>query len=98
MAPFHLGLIINPLAGLGGSVALKGSDGVAAEALALGAEPRAAARTRMALEALLPLAERVQFVTFAGAMGADLLAAMGFSLFQKLIALFWRFQFCQMHF
>ena len=79
MSRFHLGLIINPLAGLGGSVALKGSDGVAAQALALGAEPRAAARTRIALESLLPIAERVQFVTFAGAMGADLLAAMGFA-------------------
>ncbi len=78
MSVFHLGLIINPLAGLGGSVGLKGSDGVAEQALALGAEPRAAMRTRIALECLLPLAARVEFVTFAGAMGADLLAQMGF--------------------
>ncbi|MET1076454.1 MAG: ATP-NAD kinase family protein [Pseudomonas sp.] len=79
MSVFHLGLIINPLAGLGGSVALKGSDGVAAQALALGAEPRATARTRLALESLLPVAERLEFVTFAGAMGADLLQEMGFA-------------------
>jgi predicted polyphosphate/ATP-dependent NAD kinase len=76
---FHLGLIINPLAGLGGSVALKGSDGVAAQALALGAEPKAATRTRQALELLLPLTERIEFLTFPGAMGADLLARMGFA-------------------
>lgn len=38
---FRLGVIINPLAGLGGSVALKGSDGVADEAIARGAEPKA---------------------------------------------------------
>jgi predicted polyphosphate/ATP-dependent NAD kinase len=79
MNVFHLGLIINPLAGLGGAVGLKGSDGVAAAALALGAEPRAAARTRIALESLLPLAARLQFATCAGAMGADLLAEMGFN-------------------
>src|SRR5690606_20567163 len=78
MSVFHLGLIINPLAGLGGAVALKGSDGVAAEALARGAEPRAAARTRTALECLLQLGERIEFLTFPGAMGADLLAEMGF--------------------
>ncbi|MDP3845960.1 MAG: ATP-NAD kinase family protein [Pseudomonas sp.] len=79
MSMFHLGLIINPLAGLGGTVGLKGSDGVAAQALALGAEPRAAARTRVALECLLSLVDRLEFATFAGAMGADLLAEMGFN-------------------
>jgi len=53
---FHLGLIINPLAGLGGPAALKGSDGVVAEALARGAATRAAERTRIALECLRPVA------------------------------------------
>ncbi|MBP8186019.1 MAG: ATP-NAD kinase family protein [Pseudomonas sp.] len=79
MSVFHLGLIINPLAGLGGAVGLKGSDGVAAQALALGAEPRAAARTRIALECLRAHAARLEFATFAGSMGADLLAEMGFN-------------------
>lgn len=75
---FHLGLIINPLAGLGGPAALKGSDGVVAEALARGAAPRAAERTRIALECLRPVAERIEFLTFPGAMGGDLLAELGF--------------------
>ena len=75
---FRLGLIINPLAGLGGSVGLKGSDGVAAVALEMGATPRATERTRQALELLLPLAGRLEFLTIPGLMGADLLAQMGF--------------------
>ncbi|NQD91731.1 ATP-NAD kinase, partial [Pseudomonas sp. CrR25] len=79
MSQFHLGLIVNPLAGLGGPAALKGSDGVAAEALARGIEPRAAERTRIALECLRPVASRLQFITFPGPMGADLLNELGFA-------------------
>ncbi|WP_339488375.1 ATP-NAD kinase family protein [Pseudomonas sp. EL_65y_Pfl2_R95] len=79
MSRFHIGLIINPLAGLGGPAGLKGSDGVAEQALALGVEPKAALRTRTALDCLAELKGRVEFVTFPGSMGADLLADMGFS-------------------
>ncbi|MCP8465548.1 ATP-NAD kinase family protein [Pseudomonas sp. ZM23] len=79
MDGFRVGLIINPLAGIGGPTALKGSDGVADLALARGAQPRAAERTRVALEQLLPVRERLEFLTFPGPMGADLLAEMGFS-------------------
>lgn len=62
-----------------GPTALKGSDGVAELALARGAEPRAAERTRVALEHLLSVRERLEFLTFPGPMGADLLADMGFA-------------------
>ena len=79
MSRFHLGLIINPLAGLGGPAGLKGSDGVAEQALALGSEPRAALRTRTALECLRPVQQRLEFLTFPGPMGADLLTEMGFA-------------------
>jgi predicted polyphosphate/ATP-dependent NAD kinase len=78
MARFRIGLIINPLAGLGGPAAFKGSDGMAEQALALGVEPKAAQRTRTALEQLLTLRERIEFITYPGAMGGDLLAQMGF--------------------
>ncbi len=49
-----LGLIINPLAGIGGSVALKGSDGsaIVEQALARGARPMAGERSRAALHQL----------------------------------------------
>jgi predicted polyphosphate/ATP-dependent NAD kinase len=52
---------------------------VAEQALDLGAEPQAAVRTRQALELLLPLLEQIEFLTFPGPMGADLLASMGFA-------------------
>lgn len=79
MGRFHIGLIINPLAGLGGPAGFKGSDGMAEQALALGVEAKSALRTQTALELLLPLRERLQFVTCPSAMGADLLAEMGFA-------------------
>ena len=49
---FKLGVIVNPLAGLGGSVALKGSDNMARESLAKGAIPKANERCLIALEVL----------------------------------------------
>ncbi len=77
---FKLGLIINPLAGVGGSVALKGSDGVAETALALGAIPRAQSRTELVLACLEPLADQLVIHTGAGAMGGDLARSMGFTV------------------
>lgn len=75
----NLGLVINPWAGIGGAVALKGSDNVREQALALGAEPRANLRTRTALEKLLPWREQICFHTAAGTMGADLVNELGFA-------------------
>jgi predicted polyphosphate/ATP-dependent NAD kinase len=76
---FRLGFLINPLAGLGGSVALKGSDGVADEALARGAIPRAAERARLTLQLLQPLRASIRLFTAAGAMGGDLATELGFA-------------------
>ena len=75
---FRLGLIINPLAGLGGSVGLKGSDGVAEQALALGAEPLAGKRSETALSELASLKERLLIKTVAGSMGQQLAEQLGF--------------------
>ncbi|SHI08723.1 ATP-NAD kinase family protein [Ferrimonas marina] len=74
---FKLGLIINPLAGLGGTVALKGSDGVAEQAMALGAQPKAPQRMRTALTELLPLAQRLRVYTGSGVLGQDLAQQLG---------------------
>ncbi|MDM3870932.1 ATP-NAD kinase family protein [Porticoccus sp. W117] len=75
---FKLGLIINPLAGIGGSVALKGSDGAdtVREAIARGAEPKAGLRTLQALEPLQGL--EVEIITYPAEMGADIARQAGF--------------------
>lgn len=76
-----VGLIINPFAGVGGSVALKGSDGKATreQALKLGATPKAQQRVTQALTLLRPKQQALEFVTCGGAMGADVLRQLGFS-------------------
>ena len=76
---FKLGLIVNPLAGVGGAVGLKGSDGAATvrEALARGAEARAPVRAERALGALQPLRERLQVFCYAGDMGETEARAAG---------------------
>jgi predicted polyphosphate/ATP-dependent NAD kinase len=66
-----LGLIVNPVAGIGGRVGLKGSDGVEVQqqALALGAIPIASDRAAIALGVLRPLAAEVELLTASGEMG-----------------------------
>jgi predicted polyphosphate/ATP-dependent NAD kinase len=78
--PKRLGLIINPVAGIGGAVGLKGSDGpaVQAQARALGAVPMAQARARVALQELLSLQKEFQLVTYPGEMGAEAALESGF--------------------
>jgi predicted polyphosphate/ATP-dependent NAD kinase len=75
---FRLGLIVNPLAGLGGSVGLKGSDGVAQLALDKGAVPKANARARVALEMLDDLKDRFTIVTCPRDMGETLVTDLSY--------------------
>ncbi|HEY9042215.1 MAG TPA: ATP-NAD kinase family protein [Rheinheimera sp.] len=74
---FRLGLIINPLAGLGGSVGLKGSDGQAQKALALGAKPQAMQRVKTALTELLAQKDKFEILTVAGDMGHSVCEELG---------------------
>ena len=78
---FKLGLIVNPVAGLGGSVALKGSDGedTAAKAIALGAEPKSNSRTKAALEVLIPHQSNITIYTVNDEMGEQTAKALGFN-------------------
>jgi predicted polyphosphate/ATP-dependent NAD kinase len=67
----RVGLIVNPIAGIGGRVGLKGSDEVEIQrkAIDLGAEPVSELRARAALQVLLPLRQRFELVTAPGDMG-----------------------------
>ncbi|MFB6114474.1 MAG: ATP-NAD kinase family protein [Halodesulfurarchaeum sp.] len=67
----RIGFVINPIAGMGGRVGLKGTDGKVAEARARGAEPRAPTRGSDALESLAAQDEPVTLLTWDGPMGAD---------------------------
>lgn len=75
---FKLGLIINPIAGIGGSVALKGSDDMTMHALTLGAEPKANIRTQTALKVLLPYQDEMTVYTVNNQMGEQAAKDLGF--------------------
>jgi predicted polyphosphate/ATP-dependent NAD kinase len=70
----RVGLIINPIAGMGGMVGLKGTDtdDVLQEAIKRGARPLAQERTLMALRAAGDL-KGYEFFTAGGSMGEDVL-------------------------
>lgn len=75
-----IGLIINPLAGIGGRVGLKGSDGedIVAKAFSLGAVAEAPVKAAKALEKLLPAKDEFQLLTYPGPMGEDVAKSLGF--------------------
>jgi predicted polyphosphate/ATP-dependent NAD kinase len=88
----RLGFLINPIAGMGGRVGLKGTDEVAAEAIRRGAHPTA---NRRALEALsqfkhlldcAPNPPTIEWLTAADAMGRDALQIAGFTAVEVVYA------------
>jgi len=77
---FILGLIINPISGMGGSVGLKGTDGksILEKAIELGAKPNALNRTKQLLKELLSIKSKLKFITCPGNMGETILNEMEF--------------------
>jgi predicted polyphosphate/ATP-dependent NAD kinase len=68
---FRIGFLVNPFAGMGGSVGLKGTDGQIEEAIRRGAVPHASERAVEALKSLRDL--ELEFLTCSGAMGGNVL-------------------------
>ena len=84
MAPavIKIGLIVNPVAGMGGSVGLKGTDGpdILDRAQALGARPLAPERALRALRRLAATAPETALIAAAGSMGGDVATAAGLAV------------------
>jgi len=72
------GLVINPYAGIGGAVGLKGSDHMVEEAFLRGAEQKAMARAQQALAALASEQQPFKFITCPGDMGQSVLEALNY--------------------
>jgi len=74
-----LGLIVNPIAGMGGTVGLKGTDGVLEEAKRRGSIPKALDKTQIAIEQLIGMENVIQIITCSGNMGEYALKKFNFN-------------------
>lgn len=78
-----IGFLVNPIAGMGGSVGLKGTDGLYEESLRRGAIPHAPERAKAALEKLLPLRNTIEVLS-AHYMGYEIALELGFQTAEVL--------------
>ena len=80
-----LGFVVNPIAGMGGRVGLKGTDNVLKEAIKRGAEPVSGKRALQMLKTLTRARDQfnqelpLKWLTVSGEMGANILEEAGFS-------------------
>jgi predicted polyphosphate/ATP-dependent NAD kinase len=74
-----IGFLVNPYAGMGGAVGLKGTDGLLQEAKKRGAVPLAPARALAALRLLRD--SDIHFLTCSGAMGEDEMKEAGITTY-----------------
>ncbi len=75
----RIGFLVNPIAGMGGRVGLKGTDGVLDRAIELGAEPVAAERAEKMLSHLREIhSDNIDWLTCSAEMGETLLKDAGY--------------------
>jgi len=77
---YKIGLIVNPIAGIGGRVGLKGTDGreILQKAKSLGAISLSPKRTTAALEPLSVIGDKLKLITCPGDMGENETISCGF--------------------
>jgi len=74
----RIGFVLNPIAGMGGRVGLKGTDNKVAEARARGAEPRAPKRAERALAELHDRLPDAELLTWGTPMGEQQVREAGY--------------------
>ncbi len=76
-----VGFIVNPIAGMGGAVGLKGTDGkvILEEAISRGAKPIAATRAEAFLTELKPIIGNISLLVGAGDMGENEARKQGYN-------------------
>ena len=81
-----VGFVVNPIAGMGGKVGLKGTDGVVKKALKLGAEPIAPKKSLEAIKEFTKYStkEKIQWFTCDGDMGYNELTNVGIKTIKVL--------------
>lgn len=77
-----IGLIVNPIAGMGGKVGLKGTDGkeILEKARLLGAIEESPVKARKALEPLLEIKDDLKIYTGPNNMGENIARELGFEI------------------
>ena len=81
-----IGFIVNPIAGMGGAVGLKGTDGrsILKKAVELGATPVAPKRARTFIFELEKLVQNMKLVVGSGKMGEEEVLKSNFSYYSTL--------------
>lgn len=74
----RVGFVVNPIAGMGGRVGLKGTDDKVAEARERGATPRAPDRAREAVATLYEQAPAADLFTYGDPMGESIVRGVGY--------------------